>query len=159
MNNKTLTPITTGLRPRMTDPIGWLRSEVDRLFDDYGDTGRRMFKWSAGAAAWPPLDLQEIDKGYTVSVDVAGYDRDQIDLSVEDGCLILKGNRNEQSERSEDGMIVNERHQGRFERRIAMPGRFDPAGIQAKLDHGVLQIVIPKIADPAARKVEIDVTG
>lgn len=158
MNDQPTSRAATVFRPRMADPFRWLRTEVDRLFDDYGDSPRRLFDWPATGAAWPPLDLKESEDTYTLSADVAGYDHDRIDLSVEDGCVILKGDRADESERREDGLIVNERHQGRFERRVALPGRFDPAGISAKLDRGVLEITVPKIVDPAARKIQIETT-
>lgn len=141
-------------RLRPADPFRWLRSEVDRIFEDF-DSPRRMFTWGSGSADFPPLDMWEDKDHYVVTADVAGYDKEQIDVSIEDGFLVLKGKRSESSKREEGGFLINERRQGEFERRVAMPRRIDPAHIHATLDKGQLRIDVPKVPDPEARRIEI----
>lgn len=142
---------------RIGEPLRRLRGEVDRLFEDFEPSARRLFNW--GEASWPPLDLKEDGNRYQVSADVAGYSEDQIDLSVADGCLQLRGERESSEQREEEGLIVSERHAGRFDRRIAFPSAIDPEGIKATLNQGVLTVTVPKMPDPTARKVAIEHKG
>lgn len=138
---------------RVSEPLRRLRGEVDRLFEDYEPSARRLFQF--GETHWPRLDLKEKDEQFEVTVDVAGYTEEQIDLSVVDGTLQLRGERDSSEDREEEGLIVHERHAGRFDRRINFPTRIDAEGIKATLDQGVLTVVAPKLPDPTARKVKI----
>lgn len=143
----------TGATNRFGEPFRWLRNEVDRLFEDV-DPGTRLFQWAQ--PGFPALDMEERDDAYHLTAEVPGYNRDQIDLSVSDGCVVMRGERSSQGEGEEGGMLFSERHQGRFERRIALPGRFDADRIKAKLDRGVLDITVPKLPDPEQRSVKIE---
>lgn len=151
-DNPVPTTLPRDIRARSVDPFRWLRSEMDRIFEDF-DSPRRFFSW--GGAQFPPLDMHEENDRYVLTVDVAGYDKDQIDISTEEGALVLKGRRSEQSERREGGYLINERQQGEFERHIAMPRRIDPNQIRATMDKGQLRIEVPKVPDPQARRIEI----
>ncbi|MFC7537202.1 Hsp20/alpha crystallin family protein [Sphingomonas sp. GCM10030256] len=148
-DNRVPTTLPRDIRARSVDPFRWLRSEMDRIFEDF-DSPRRFF-----GAQFPPLDMHEEKDRYVLTVDVAGYDKEQIDISTEDGSLVLKGRRSEQSERQEGGYLINERQQGEFERHVAMPRRIDPNQIRAIMDKGQLRIEVPKVPDPQARRIEI----
>lgn len=154
MNKQSLAPTQVSSSPRrFGEPFRWLRNEVDRLFED-ADPTSQLFQWTQ--RAFPALDLEERDDAYHLTAEVPGYTRDQIDLTVSDGCVVMRGERSSSSEGEEGGLLFSERHQGRFERRIALPGRFDADGIKAKLDQGVLDITVPKLADPERRSVKIE---
>lgn len=144
------TPSTSG--SRIGEPFRWLRNEVDRLFDDF-DPGTRLFQWRQ--PSFPALAMEELDNSYHLTAEVPGYDQDQIQMTIADGYLILKGERSSEERGEENGLMFSERHEGRFERRIALPGRFDPDKIDAKLEKGVLDISVPKIPDPEQRTIPI----
>lgn len=145
------------IRMRPSDPFRWLRSEVDRLFEDFEPSPRRLFSsWGpAFSGSFPPVDMREEGDKLILTADVAGYDKDQIDISIEDGSLILKGQRSEESRREDSGFLINERRHGEFERRLAMPSRIDLSGVKATLEKGTLTVEVPKVRDPQARRIEI----
>lgn len=146
------------MRVRPVDPFRWLRSEVDRIFEDF-DEPRRVFSWGSRTVDFPPIDMRDEKDAFVITADVAGYGKDQISIEMEDGSLVLKGQRAEQSERKEGGYLINERRQGEFERRIPMPRHADHAKVKATLEKGLLRIELPKVPDPEARRVEIQQVG
>ncbi len=148
-------PVERGSRH---DPLDWLRSEVDRLFDDVGHPTRRLFDWSSfSASAFPPVDVAEKDGKYRVTAEVAGFDPDSITVSCLDDALIIKGAVDEASESEDDGLIVSERHRGSFERRIPFPGPIDPDKIKAKFKNGALRITVPKAIDAREQVVAVEI--
>lgn len=148
-------------RLRTADPFRWLRNEVDQLFEDLEprprhDLGNRR---SQAMLAFPPVDMKDEGEKLIVTADVAGYGKDQIEVSLDDGSLVLKGARSSESERNEGGFLLNERREGAFERKIALPRRVDKASIRATLEKGTLRIELPKLPDPEARRIEIEQAG
>lgn len=146
------------VRGSMRDPLGWLRSEVDRLFDDVGHPTRRLFDWPAlSATAFPPIDVSEKDGKYRVTAEVAGYDPNSIVVSIDDDVLVIKGEVDEASESEDDGLIVSERHRGSFERRIPFPGPVDPEKIKAKFKNGALRITAPKASGAPQQTISVEI--
>lgn len=146
---------------RLAEPLNWLRREVDRVFDDLMPRSGRLFDFSAGLA-FPKFPLVEVkDKGdeYKVSADIPGFQPDQISVTVTDGVLVISGETDETTKSDEDGLVVEERHRGSFERRIALPGATTGDGIKAKLKNGVLKIAVPKAKAASAKPVPVEVEG
>lgn len=146
---------------KLADPINWLRREVERVFDDLIPRSERLFDFGAGARL-PKFPLVEIkDKGdeYRINADVPGFQPDRISVSVADGVLVISGEVDETSRSDEDGLVVEERHRGAFERRIPLPGATAGDGIKARLKHGVLKVTVPKAKAPAARSVPVEADG
>ncbi len=140
------------------DPINWLRREVDRVFEDLIPQSGRLFDFGA-SLRMPKFPLVEVqDKGdeFKINADVPGFQPDQISVSVSDGVLVISGHVEESSKSDEDGLVVEERHRGAFERRIALPGATAADGIKAKLKHGVLKVSVPKAKAPSAKSVRIE---
>ncbi len=107
----------------------------------------------AKVSGWTPaIDLAEKEDAYLLTADVPGVKFDEIDLSVEEGVLTLRGERKvaENEERTR-----GERRFGAFERSFTLPETADVDAVSAKYDLGVLAITIAKKAKPEARKIEI----
>lgn len=135
------------VRAQRGDLLHWLRHEVDRLFDDAGRPGR-LFDWPMlRAAQWPPIEIRARNGSYHVTMDVPGFHAEDISVRVDGDTLVVRGARSDNRERDEDGMIVSERHQGQFERRIALPGKVKPDGCKAELKRGVLKLELSRAED------------
>jgi len=110
------------------------------------------------ATDWvPAVDVKEEDGRWLVHADVPGVDPKDIDVTMEDGALTLRGRRIQESRDQKDGWTRVERVNGSFYRRFTLPDTADSAGISAKTVNGVLEIVIPK--QPKVLPKRIPVSG
>jgi HSP20 family protein len=130
----------------------------------------RAFADSFGAPAasqatdWvPPMSIVETDKEFTISAELPGLDQKDVDVSVEDGLLTIKGEkiqeREEKKEPDEEQkkVYLYERSYGSFCRSFALPPTVDAARVDAVFKKGVLKVHLPKSAEakPNGRKIEI----
>lgn len=143
---------------RLAEPISWLRKEVDRVFDDLVRQPDRLFNFgSLRSAGFPLVEIKDKDDAYKISADVPGFQPDQISVSVADGMLVISGEADDTTRTEEDGLVIEERHRGSFERRIPLPGAVAGDGVKAKLRRGVLKVSVPKAKAPSAQTVPIEV--
>ncbi|WP_423605406.1 Hsp20/alpha crystallin family protein [Sphingomonas sp. MS122] len=148
-----------GNRPVASEtPFGWLRHEIDRLFDDIGRPARESVRSFAGFGPRPAVELIERDKDYRLTVELPGVKEDDVEVSLADGILTLKGDKREHEERKEGGFMLSERRYGAFERQIRLPADADPDEIEAKFKKGVLTLTIAKDEEkaPQPRKITVN---
>jgi len=106
---------------------------------------------------WKPLmDVVETKDGITLKVEVPGMKQEDINISLEDNTLTVKGERKHESEVNEEGYTRFERSYGTFQRSVALPPTVDAERVKATYKDGVLEIQLPKKeeARPKAIKVE-----
>lgn len=153
----TETPATRPTRTDLLGPMGWLRGEIDRLFDDFGQPSRSAFNFAMPAAA-PALEMVDGEKEYCLTAELPGLSDKDVDLSVADGVLTLSGEKREEQERKEKGYMLSERRYGSFQRQLSLPSDVDPNGIKAKFKDGVLTVTLPKDehATPRTHKIAIE---
>ncbi len=125
-------------------PIGWLRGEFDRLFDDFGWPGRMFNFPQRSVTPVPAMELVDGDKEYSLSVELPGMTDKDIEISVSAGVLTISGEKKEESERKENGYLLSERRYGRFRRQIALPSDVAPDSIKARFENGVLNLTLAK---------------
>lgn len=143
-----------------------LRREVDRLFDDFGrsDWLRRFRSFnlepmlprglSLGA---PAIDIVEHDTAYDLTAEMPGMTARDIDVSLANGMLVIKGEKREEKEEKDKSYHLRERQFGAFERRIPLPSGADASAVEARFDNGVLKVSIPKSAEAQKPAKKIDV--
>ena len=105
----------------------------------------------------PPLDIEETDKEYGVTVDLPDVKKEDIKIELHDGVLTIEGER--KLEKEEKGTTYHriERQYGQFVRRFTVPGVVDPAAIQAEFKNGVLKVRLPKTATTKPKAIDIKV--
>ena len=111
---------------------------------------------SAATANWAPsVDISESEKAFTLLADIPGVDPNNIEISMEKGVLTIKGER--QSEKREESKNYRrvERQSGQFYRRFTLPDSADADKIEAKSEHGVLIVTIPKQEVAVSRRIEV----
>ncbi len=101
----------------------------------------------------PPVDVAESPDCFTITVETAGLSREDIQITVQDGKLTLKGERPAGNPRRVRFERV-ERGHGRFARTFALPGAVDASAVVADLQQGVLTITIPKMS--SRRRIDIE---
>ena len=154
------TPTTERAAP---SPVGWLRNEIDRLFDgfDLGMPGRSILNLpTAVGAVRPTADLVDEGEAYRLSVELPGLKQEDIDIQYQEGTLTISGEKKEEGERTENGVIVSERRYGSFRRQMSLPSDVDTDAIKAEYKDGVLTLTLRKNQDAGVkpRKIEISQT-
>jgi HSP20 family protein len=120
-------------------PITTLHREVDRMFDDMLGSAFPSF---GGGTSWPSVDVSETDDEVRISADMPGMSEDDVELSVEEGLLTLRGEKKSETEDKERG--YSERFYGKFERRIPLPTDADEESCEARFRNGVLTVTIAR---------------
>jgi len=147
------------LAQRSGDPFSYLRNQVNRVFDDFWGESWLEPRHEAGAAGfWPQVDVTETDKEIKVCAEIPGVDAKDIDVSVEDGMLTIKGEKKYEREANEKGQYRIERSYGAFERSLALPAEVDESKAKAEFKKGVLRLTLPKRPGAASRRKKIPVT-
>lgn len=119
-----------------------LHRELNRVFEDDRSSGEPAFYESGN---WiPQVDIKEDESAFHVSADVPGVDAKDVDITLDRDVLTIKGSRASDSETSSKGYKRRERVTGTFVRRFTLPESADGEAITAKMNNGVLEVVIPK---------------
>jgi HSP20 family protein len=130
--------------------VGRLQKDIDRLFSAPHAT-------AADSGAWlPPVDIHEEANQFLIHVDLPGVDPKAVEITSEKGVLTIRGNRSGQQEETREGYRRIERTKGDFQRRFSLPETADTQNIRAKSVHGVLEIVIPKIAQVQPQRITVE---
>lgn len=135
--------------------LGQFHDEIDRLFQNKSLFNQNELQ--SVASDWvPAVDVKEESDKYVIHADIPGVDPKEIQVSMENGMLTIRGERKHEKREVEEGFKRVERTSGTFFRRFNLPDSVDAEAITAKGQHGVLEIVIPKINKPQARKIEVE---
>lgn len=148
-------------------PIEGLRSEIDRLFEDFMPSwGRpfaglpsvfdRPFAKRAFEIA-PAIDLVEKAKEYEITAELPGIDEKDVEVKLANGCLTIKGEKSEAKEEKDKEYYVSERSYGAFQRTFGLPEGIDTGKIEANFAKGVLTVKLPKSAEAQQAEKKIAV--
>lgn len=128
-----------------------LWNQFDDLFNDDALRARRSVTRSFA----PPVDIQETKNGYQLIADLPGLTADDVDITVENGVLVISGERKAQNVEEKDGYRRVERSFGSFRRAFTLPKGVDVEGVSARTEHGQLLIDIPKPVAELPRKIRV----
>jgi HSP20 family protein len=134
-------------------PLRELEGQFNRFFGELA----RDFDLSDGG--WSPaVDFKEGEHEYTLEADLPGMKKEEIDVTVMDNCITLRGERKRETESNDKGVHRVERRYGTFERTFEIPGGFDAENINAHFDGGVLRVTLPKREEAKPKQVEVKVS-
>ena len=149
-------------RPLMDFRRDWesLHRDMDRLFEGFFRDPERMSLFSEPLGfgeVTPRIDLVEDEKSFFFYVELPGMDRKDVDISLAEGMLTIRGEKKQEKEEKGKDFFRQERAFGSFRRTVRIPGEVDDAKIEASFEKGVLKIKLPK-TEAALKKVRhIDV--
>ncbi len=132
------------------------------LFNQFNDEMNRYLSMTGENAAnqeheWTPaVDIREDENRYLIIADVPGVNSKDIEITLEEGVLAIKGERKTETEISEQGYRRRERTHGTFMRQFTLPDAIDSTNISAAASDGVLEVTIPKQAKPEPRKIPVN---
>jgi HSP20 family protein len=141
-------------------PLVSLRSEMDRLFDNFLREPFSALDWSqwGGGGKWSPaVDVAEDEKEVTIRAELPGIDAKDIDVTVVDNHLVLSGEKKESSETKEKGVYHSETRYGSFRRTLPLPEGVDTEHVDAQYTNGVLTLHLPKTAPAPQKRIEVKV--
>ncbi len=151
-------------------PFMDLRKRMDQLFDDYMRGWPRFPSlardvWEAEPFAGMRhgvldvrFDISEGDAGLDVSAELPGMVEKDIEVTLSDGVLTIKGEKKAETEEKKKDFHLTERRYGSFTRSFRVPGTVDQDKIKATFDKGVLHIALPKHPESKAKKKKISVS-
>ncbi|MCD6416762.1 MAG: Hsp20/alpha crystallin family protein [Planctomycetes bacterium] len=135
-----------------------LGSPFWNLFEDFfGEVaGRSLLPklWSEDGFL-PAINVSEDKEKVTVTAEVPGMAKDDLEVSLDNGVLTLRGEKKEENVSDETNFHRVERRYGRFERRMRLPSYVDAEKTDASYKDGVLTLEIPKTASATVRSIEI----
>jgi HSP20 family protein len=142
--------------PRFTDddnPFALLHREMNRLFDDVFHGFDLPASRSAWMSDWPRLDVADDGKTVTVTAELPGLSEKDVELTLEDGVLTIKGETASESR----GPQYSERWQGKFRRTLSLGPDIDPDRVQATFKNGLLTVRLDKVPETerTARRIPI----
>ncbi len=139
---------------RRLSPFDILQNEIDRVFDTFN-----------GFSAWPAtfldrtfipsMEVTETDSAIEVTTELPGIDEKDVEISVADGMLTIRGEKKFEKDEKKKNYRLVERSYGSFERAVAVPQGVDAAKIKAKMTKGVLKVEIPKPTAVKGQQVKI----
>ena len=153
-------------------PFDEVQRQLDRMMRFFDDTfpglgiGRadpwmrvgRNEMMETAMHAQPAVNVTEGKEAYHVSADLPGMDEKDIELSVSNGMLCIKGERRDEQERKDDDWHIRERRVGRFSRTFRLPEDVNAEGIAAKFRNGVLEVTLPKRPEARPREQRISIS-
>lgn len=135
-----------------------LQDRMNRLFED---ATHRRARGEAEAndemesADWQPAaDIYEAEGEYVIALDLPGIERSQLDISVDENRLTIKGIRKIDNK----SKVRSERPEGKFIRTFTVPGSVNQGEIRAEFKDGVLSVHLPRREEPKGRRVKINVS-
>ena len=137
------------------------QGEVRYREDPFAEMMERFFRnpFEAGArgfADFPSIDLSETDSEVVVKAEMPGMQPEDIDLSVENSSLLLKGEKKEEHEDTQKNYHRIERSYGSFYRAVTLPSQVDEDQVKATFKNGVLTITLPKKEGAKGKKIAIE---
>jgi HSP20 family protein len=140
--------------------MGSLHRDMDRLFEGLWSEGFGSSLlpevWARGEIA-PQLDVTEDDKAFAVKVDLPGLDEKDVEVTLSDRLLTIRGEKKEDKETKEKNYYRRERAYGTFRRSIEIPAVVDATKIDASFKKGVLTIQLPKTKEAQQKVKQIEV--
>ena len=141
------------------DPFQELQTWSDRMNRLLGHEGRtpaRREEENFATGTWmPPVDIVEGKDRIELKVELPGFKEDQVQLTVEDGLLTIRGERKFESENKEENYHRIERSYGTFVRSFTLPRTVDQNRIQASFADGILAVEMPKREETRPKQIQI----
>ena len=157
-------PVKSAGEQRSAHPLMGLRGDIDRVFENFlsGWPGARWpspFRdfGSSQFALSPDIDVSETEAGYEIEAELPGLDDKDIELTLVDNVLTLKGEKQAQREEKKKDYYLSERSYGAFQRSFTLPSDVDASKIDTKFSKGVLTVILPKSAEAKAKTRKIEV--
>ena len=132
-------------------------NEFDRAFNEMVND---MFDAPTTPAKWGlPLDVAETEDAYIVTASIPGINPDDIDITLEDNVLTIKGETQSESDEDNTRYHLRERRFGSFSRSLRFPVVVNAEAVSANYTNGVLNLTVPKAEEVKPKRINIHATN
>jgi HSP20 family protein len=131
-----------------------MREEMDRLWEAMVGRGR-PFQYFNRMQQIPVVDVFEKDGQLHIRAEVPGIEAQDVQIEVEDGSLLISGEKKEEKEVKEENYYRAERSYGKFSRRLPLPKHANPERAEARFKDGILEIDMPLNGEAPRKKIEV----
>ena len=141
--------------------FGWHRDPFAELESIQREMGRLMdsissaWRGAGGAGVFPALNVSEDGENLYVRAELPGVNAKDLEISVHDNNLLIKGERKIAAEDERVSYHRREREAGTFQRIISLPTRVEAAKVTAVSKSGVLTLTLPKAAEAKPRQISV----
>jgi HSP20 family protein len=129
-----------------------LQSNLNRIFQDYGRGSDELL--TSGTFV-PPVDIYEDDHNITLKMEVPGVDQKDINITMENNTLTVRGERKFEKDAKEENFHRIERRYGEFTRSFSLPNTVDSENVTANFDNGILNIKLAKRAEAKPKQIKV----
>jgi len=136
-------------------PYDEVREMFREMFEDFFRPWALTSRLGRRFALSPAVDISETDKEYRVSVELPGIEKDDIQVSIDQGRLTISGEKKEEQKEEKENFLRVERSYGTFTRTIPLPATVNEEAAEASFKDGVLTIRLPKTAEGRGKRIEI----
>jgi len=134
------------------DPFHLLSDEMDELFDF------PLSRFALTEGNWAPaIDISDSKNHVVIKADIPGMTKEDIKVSVEEGALVIKGEKKAEHETKENNFVRIERSYGSFYRAIPLPKGVDAKNVNATYKDGVLELTLPKTEEAKPKQINVEV--
>ncbi len=138
--------------------LATLQDRIDRIFEDTFGRVRAFGEESLDSRTWAPaVDILEKEQELLLRADLPGVDPKDVDISVQNNTLTLRGERKFESDLKEDNFHRVERVYGSFVRSFSLPQSVDTDKVEADYRNGVLEVRLPKRAEAKPKQIKVAV--
>ncbi len=138
--------------PELGSPLGTFTDQINRLFGLATRPAESFGDWS------PALDAFEDKDKYTVSIEVPGLKKEDLNVTVHDGVLTISGERKTEKDVKEGTVHRTERYYGKFSRSVSLPAAVRADKVSAAYKDGVLTVEVPKAEEAKPKTIEVKVS-
>jgi HSP20 family protein len=133
-----------------------IRREMDRVWDSFLE-GSRVRRVGEAGQWLASIDVSETKSDMIIRAELPGMDPKDIDISLSDGYLMIKGEKIQDRDEKDEDFHLAERTYGSFSRSVRLPMDVQGDKIKASFKHGVLMVKIPKSEESRKKEIEIKV--
>jgi HSP20 family protein len=145
-------------REQSETSLAHLRQDMDSLFDRFfrdpwgwGDFGSP----TSGSMTMPRTDLADTENEVTVTMELAGVDPKDVDISITGDVLTVRGQKKEEKKEKKKNYHYVERQHGSFHRSVQLPSTVDPSKVDATFKNGVLSISVAKNPEAKPKRITV----
>jgi HSP20 family protein len=131
---------------RLTD----LRDEIERLFESPLSRATEFLGWA------PAFDVYEEKDNYVVKAELPGLKKEDINVSLHDGDLVISGERKHDTKSEGTEVYRAERFFGKFQRTVSLPPAAAANNVKAEYKDGILTVTLPKSEEAKPRQIQVN---